>query len=281
MLPLASAEPGSWSFYPGPLVLLLPITIWFVYRWKQVDAHPARLLSFLLGIAVSLIALYSPIDTLGDEHFTAHMIQHLLLIDVAPILCFLGLTKTIFRPATRRLIQLERGAPWLMSPVFGLLAYSLSMWLWHVPALYDAAVRYGWVHALEHISFTVAGGLYWWHLISPVRDQRRLTGMRAPLYMASTKLLVGALGIVLTFAPTALYDVYSAPVSSWGLTPREDQQLGGAIMALEQTMIMGVALAWLVVRAFERSEREQQRKERFADQRRAAAAAKDGARELY
>lgn len=276
---LASTDPGSWSFYPGPLVLLLPVTVWFIYRWRAVQAHPGRLLSFLLGIAVSLIALYSPIDSLGDEHFTMHMVQHLLLIDVAPILCFLGLTKAIFRPATRRLIQLERGAPWLLSPVFGLVAYTGSMWFWHVPFFYDAAVNYGWVHAIEHISFTVAGGLYWWHLISPVRDQRRLGGMQAPLYMASTKLLVGALGIVLTFAPEALYSVYDAPTSSWGLTPREDQQLGGAIMALEQTIIMGVALVWLVVRAFERSEREQLRKERYADQRRAEAAA--SSRELY
>ncbi len=118
---LASADPGSWSFYPGPLLLLLPVTVWFVYRWRAVPAHPARLLSFLLGIGVTLIALYSPIDSLGEEHFTMHMVQHLLLIDVAPILCFLGLTKAIFRPATRRLIQLERARPGSSRP-------SLASW---------------------------------------------------------------------------------------------------------------------------------------------------------
>ncbi len=133
-----------------------------------VRAHPARLISFMAGIACAVAALFSPIDALGERHFTMHMVQHLLLLDFAPVLCILGLTKQIFRPATRRVIQLEKDVPWLMSPIFGLIVYTAAMWVWHVPALYDAAVRHTGVHALEHVVFTVAGGLYWWHLISPV-----------------------------------------------------------------------------------------------------------------
>lgn len=277
MLALATADAG-WTFYPGPLLLLLPITAAYLWRWRAVRAHPARLLSFLLGVLTVAVALYSPIDTLGEQHFTMHMAQHLLLLDVAPLLVLFGLTKQIFRPATRRVIQLERSAPWLMSPMTGLLAYVVVMWMWHAPALYNAAVEHTFVHAIEHLMFTVAGGLYWWHLVSPVRDQRQLSGMGAVLYMASTKVLVGILGIFLTFAPNALYDVYST--SLWGLTPREDQQLGGAMMALEQTIVMGVALAWLVIRAIDRSEREQRKQERYAG-RQAATSATPPARELY
>ncbi len=281
MFPLAASDPAGWSFYPGPLLILVPITVAYVYRWWAVRAHPARLLSFVLGIAATVAALFSPIDALGEQHFTMHMVQHLLLLDVAPVLCLLGLTKQIFRPATKRVIQLERSAPWLMSPLFGLIAYVVAMWFWHVPTFYNAAVRHSLVHVAEHVVFTFAGALYWWHLISPVRDQRQLSGMGAVLYMVATKVLVGILGIFLTFAPDALYDVYGS--TSWDMTPREDQQLGGALMALEQTIVMGVALAWLVVRAIDRSEREQRRIERYGDRSAGArgAGGKPPTRELY
>ncbi|MFT4034096.1 MAG: cytochrome c oxidase assembly protein [Patulibacter sp.] len=282
MLALATTNAVGWTFYPGPLLILAPVSIAYLRRWWAVRAHPMRLISFALGIACAVVALYSPVDALGERHFTMHMVQHLLLLDAAPVLCLLGLTKQIFRPATRRVIALEQHAPWLMSPLFGLGVYTLAMWVWHVPAIYDAAVRHTGVHALEHMIFTVGGGLYWWHLISPVRDQRQLSGMAAVLYMLTTKVLVGILGIALTFAPNALYGVYTD--ASWGLTPREDQQIGGALMALEQTIVMGVALAWLVIRAIDRSEREQRRIERYgAPPARSGsrAAGSSSARELY
>ena len=82
------------------------------------------------------------------------------------------------------------------------------MWVWHVPALYDAALRHPFVHVLEHTFFMTAGLLYWWHLLSPIRTRLRLSGMGPVVYMLSTKLLVGLLGIGLTFAPDALYAFY-------------------------------------------------------------------------
>ncbi len=270
---LIAAADAHWSLQLGPLLLLLPITVAYLVRWRAVSAHPGRLLSFLLGILVAGVALMSPIDALGDELFVMHMTQHLLLLDVAPVLCLLGLTKPIFRPATKRVIQLEKSVPWLMSPKFGLAAYVGGMWIWHWPGLYSLAVENSTVHVLEHITFTIIGGLYWWHLISPVRDQRHLSGMGAVLYMVVTKVTVGILGIALTFMPRAIYDVYVENPGAWGMTPLEDQRLGGVLMATEQSIIMGVALVWLFIRAIDRSEKEQQRKERFEDRKAAAEAA--------
>lgn len=264
-MPLPIAAEAGWHFQLGPLILLVPITVAYVHRWRAVQAHPGRLVTFLLGIATATVALMSPIDPLGDELFTMHMVQHLLLLDVAPVLVLLGLTKPIFRPATKRVIQLEQRASWLMSPKTGLLVYVAGMWVWHWPGLYNAAVTNSTVHVLEHVTFSVIGGLYWWHLISPVRDQRRLSGMGAVLYMATTKVLVGILGIALTFMPRAIYDVYVEQDQPWGLTALEDQRIGGVLMATEQSIIMGVALVWLFVTAIDRSEREQRRKERFGD----------------
>ena len=138
------------------------------------------------------------------------------------------------------------------------------MWGWHVPALYDAALRHPLVHALEHTFFMTAGVLYWWHLISPIRSRARLTGMGPVVYMLSTKVLVGILGIAITFAPDPLYAFYKDHTPIWGLDAGGDQSLAGAIMALEQSIVMGIALAWLFVRALAESESDEQRAERYA-----------------
>jgi len=285
MLAVAATEPAGWTLYPGPLFLLVPITVAYLVRWRKVGAHPGRLVLFLLGMALAAVALFSPIDTLGDQLLTMHMIQHLLLLDIVPILCFLGLTKAIFRPATKHLIRLERGAPWLLAPLLGVVAYIAGMWFWHWPTMYDAAVRYPGVHVLEHLTFAIIGGLYWWHLISPIRDSRRLSGMGAVMYMSATKVFVGILGIALTFIPRSIYPVYQQQVNPWGFTPAEDQSLAGVIMATEQSIIMTIALVWLIAQAIERSEKEQLRKERFGEPGRAARPAADrsagGSRELY
>jgi cytochrome c oxidase assembly factor CtaG len=139
------------------------------------------------------------------------------------------------------------------------------MWLWHVPALYDAALDNAWVHTLEHLSFGAAGLLYWWHLLSPIRSRMRLGGMGPVAYMAVTKILVGFLGILLAFAPDLLFTSYDHTGKRWGLTAQDDQQVAGLIMALEQSIVMGIALAWLFARMLSESEEEEQRAERYAD----------------
>jgi cytochrome c oxidase assembly factor CtaG len=218
---------------------------------------------YLCGLLAVLVALVSPVDVLGEQLLLMHMVQHILLLDVAPILMILGLTKVLLRPATRRLQTIERRVGFLAHPVFAVLAYAGLMWLWHIPAMYDAALHNDVVHALEHVCFGLAGGLYWWHLLSPIRGRMRLGGMGPVLYMVTTKLLVGMLGIVLAFAPNAIYSTYAHHPHYWGLTPREDQNLAGLLMALEQSIVMGIALVWLFVRMLTESEREAQRAEQY------------------
>ena len=94
-------------------------------------------------------------------------------------------------------MRLERAAGPLAHPVFAIALYVATMGVWHVPAMYDAALEYPVVHVLEHMSFAIAGGLYWWHLLSPIRARRRLGGMGPVVYMLATKVLVGLLGILL------------------------------------------------------------------------------------
>ena len=240
---------------------------WAWRRARRPQApHPpgyGRLILFGSGLAVILAALVSPLDSLGDQLMVMHMVQHMLLLDLAPILLILGLTKGLLRPVTRRVQSVERRAGPLAHPAFAVLAYAGLLWLWHIPFMYDQAQGNSGLHVLEHLCFAAAGALYWWHLLSPIRSRMRLGGLGPIGYMVSTKLLVGLLGVGLAFAPNSLYPFYSHQPTYWGLSPHFDQSMAGVVMALEQSIVMGTALVYLFVRMLTESEREAQRAERF------------------
>jgi cytochrome c oxidase assembly factor CtaG len=260
----------AWSFDPFAVLSVLVLVLLYGAGWRRARRAGAahrpslgRLAVFAAGVLAILAALVSPIDHLGEQLLVMHMVQHILLLDLAPILMILGLTKVLLRPATRRLQALERRAGPIAHPVFAVIAYSGLMWLWHVPGVYDLALGHSGVHALEHTCFFAAGALYWWHILSPIRNRRRLGGLGPIAYMVSTKLLVGALGVALAFAPHAIYSYYVHQPRFWGLSAVEDQSLAGLAMALEQSIVMGIALVALFVQMLTESEREAQRQERF------------------
>jgi putative membrane protein len=261
----------SWSLQPLPMLGAAAAGGAYVSRWRRARegrggrgrAPVWRLCCFFGALLLLLGALISPLDTLAEQLFLMHMVQHVLLLDLVPILAIASLTKAIMRPATRRLQALERRMGALARPAFAVVAYVGVIWAWHLPALYDLALRHSGVHVLEHLSFLAVGSLYWWHLLSPIRPRVGLRGMAPVVYMASTKLLVGALGMGLAFAPSALYAFYEHRARVWGISAVTDQALAGLIMAVEQSIVMGVALAALFIRALGESEREQQRRERY------------------
>jgi cytochrome c oxidase assembly factor CtaG len=262
---------ASWSFAPGVLILVGAAGWVYVARWRKSRRterfhRPSvgRLVLYLGGLVTLLIALVSPVDSLGDQILAMHMVQHLLLIDIAPILLILGLTKVILRPVTRRIHTVERRAGFLASPIFALLLYCGAIWAWHIPALYDATVRHTGIHVVEHLTFSIVGFLYWWHVLSPIRSRFRLGGLGPVVYMASTKLVLGFLGIVITFAPDVLYKVYEGH-RYWGMSPHADQQVAGALMAVEQSLVMGIALAVLFIRVLGEADTRDLRTERQAD----------------
>lgn len=263
----------SWSLEPDVLLGVALVGGAYVARWRSVrrgrsaraaaEAPVWRLCCFLGSLLATLIALVSPVDELADQLFLMHMAQHMLLLDVVPILAILGFTKVILRPLTRAIGELERRAGALASPAFAVVLYVGVIWAWHVPEAYDAALRHPPVHVLEHLTFLLAGSLYWWHLLSPIRARLRLGGLGPIAYMGATKLFAGALGMGLAFAPSALYPYYVHHARVWGLSAHDDQSIAGLIMAVEQSVVMGIALVVLFVRALAESEREQQRRERY------------------
>ena len=267
----------GWTFEPGALLAIALLTGAYAARFRTVRAEaashavstraisPWRAVAFAGAIAIMVVALVSPVDALADQIFAMHMVQHVLLLDLVPILLMLSLTKTLLRPVTRRMQRLERAAGPLAHPAFAVVVYVAVMWIWHVPALYDAALEHPYVHVFEHVCMLSAGLLYWWHLLSPIRSRISIGPFGPVVYMLATKLLVGLLGIGITFAPDPLYAFYEDAPRVWGLSALDDQAVAGAIMAIEQSVVMGIVLAVLFVKALEESERDEERAERYAE----------------
>jgi cytochrome c oxidase assembly factor CtaG len=260
----------SWTIAPAVLVSVAVYAWVYGVRWRNVrrthgarGAGLGRLALWLTGLTLVLAALVSPLDRISEQLASAHMIQHLILADLVPITLIVAFTKVLLRPVTRTVHAVERRAGFLAHPVVGVVAYVGFMWLWHVPALYDAALNHAGVHVLEHLTFAASGSLYWWHLISPIRSRLRLGGMAPVAYMASTKLLVGALGVFLAFYPKLLYTPYAVSGERWGMTPLDDQHVAGLIMGLEQSIVMGIGLAYLFTRMLTEADAADERADRY------------------
>lgn len=266
------SPPTTWGPELAPTLLASLLIAVYLKRWVTVRrstdrAHAPlwRLVAFVLGGLTLVVAQGNPIDGLGDYLLVMHMVQHLLLLDIFPLLLLFGLNRVLMRPITRRILWIERRIGFLASPWFGLAAYTLGMWFWHVPALYNAASRSPTVHLLEHMTFTAIGFLYWWHLLRPIPGRDRMTSMAPMAYMGITKVTVGLLGMALTFAPRALYDFYADQPTYWGLSAIADQGMAGALMATEQVLIMGVAFGVLFIRGLREAEQQALREERLMD----------------
>jgi cytochrome c oxidase assembly factor CtaG len=268
------ADPNlHWTIAPA---ILFPIAVYawlWIRRYREVrresgprGAGPRHLAAFIGAIVVLLTALVSPLDGLGEDYlFSAHMVQHLLLGDIAPLLILLSLSRVIMRPLTRRLQALERALGPLAHPATALILWLGLVYLWHVPALYDAALNHSAIHALQHVSFFTAGMLVWWPLIQPVPMRNRLTGMWTFGYIATAKFGLAALGLYLTWSTTVLYSYYEHVPRIWGLSAISDQNVGGAIMMLEQSVLLVSVLAVVFTRMLRQSEEEQLRRERLEE----------------
>ena len=198
---------------------------------------------------VLLGALVSPLHALGETLFSAHMVEHELLMAVAaPLLVMArpGNAMLWAFPAAWRLAMggLVRSRScksvwqWLTSPVAATVLHGVAIWAWHVPALFDAALESETLHWLQHLSFFVTALLFWWALVH-ARGRERGYGA-AVFYLFATALHSGFLGVLLTFAPMPLYSGQSA-ASGWGLTRLEDQQLAGLIMWIPGGTIYALA----------------------------------------
>lgn len=254
----------------APLALMAGIYAW---RFREArreaggrGAGPLQALAFAGAMIALLGALVSPLDGLGSDYlFSAHMLQHVLLGDIAPLLLLLSLSRVIMRPATRRLARVERALGPLASPGTAILVWLGTMYLWHVPALYDAAAQQPLLHMVEHASFFLAGLALWWPLVQPVPMRRALRGMQPLAYIAFAKGGLAALGLFLAWSSTAHYPWYEDTPRIWGLSPVEDQNVAGVIMMVEQSVTLVLVMVWQFTRMLTRSEEDELRRERLEE----------------
>jgi putative membrane protein len=199
--------------------------------------RPREAFLFAAGWLALAVAVISPLHALGGVLFSAHMTQHELLMVVAAPLLVLGrplvafvwaLPKRWRRSVGRWARQSWVRAPWrvLTRPAVASAAHAAALGVWHLPGPYEATYYSAGLHALQHVSFLSTALLFWWALLRPAPGGEGESV--AWLFVAS--LLTGALGALLAFAPELWYPHYAATTGPWGLTPIDDQQLGGVIM---------------------------------------------------
>jgi cytochrome c oxidase assembly factor CtaG len=214
----------------------------------------ARTASVLAGCGLLVAALVTPLDTLARTYLVwAHLLQNVVLAEWAPLLLVLGIPPVLAERLAR-----PRGMRALTRPFVALPLWVGTYALWHVPALYDAALRRPeWLLPLEHATYVVVGLLFWWCVWQDA-PHRLSSGARAG-YVVAAFVLSAPLGLVLALVPNAIYDAYaSAPERVFGLSRLEDQQLGGMTMAAEQSIVFfGVFAYWFLRFLSEQEELEE------------------------
>jgi cytochrome c oxidase assembly factor CtaG len=235
-------DPFAWSW---SLEVLVPIVLaaWYLHATRGIR-DPWRATAFLGGCLLLVAALVTSLDTLAREYLVwAHLVQNVVLAEWAPLLLVLGVPPPLAGriasvAAVRRLTQ----------PVVALPLWVGTYAAWHVPALYDAALRHPHsLLALEHATYLLTGLCFWWCVWHDA-PHRLGSGARAG-YAFAAFVLSAPLGLVLALVPRPLYDFYAAaPERVWGISRLTDQQLGGMTMAGEQSVVFFVVFAFWFLR---------------------------------
>jgi putative membrane protein len=259
---------AGWSWEPGVVIPLLLAGGLFALgarkRWGRPDWSSKEALSFCAGWLVLFGALVSPIHELGGQLFWVHMTQHeLLMIVAAPLLVFsrplmwwLWAMPQPWREAIGHFFgRRTTAAIWaaMTAPLFVWLLHGGTLWLWHIPILYNASVESEGVHALQHITFLSTALLFWWTLLHGRHG--RLTYGSGVVYCFTTAVHTSVLGALMTFAPCIWYAIYDGRTAAFHLTPLQDQQIGGLIMWVPAGVVFTVLGLWLLAAWIRESER--------------------------
>lgn len=284
MDPIVRAALTSWSWRPEVIIALLVFGTLFIVGWsrlRSISGPPRnrralgavwRPVSYIAGLFVIGFALMSPLDVLVQQLFFMHMIQHLLLIMVAPILLLLpnpmpfllwGLPQSARLAAGRALnnvIHKESVIGRLLRKVTGPVAVWFIMILfivgWHDPNMYNAALRSELVHDLEHVTMFMAGMLFWWTVTGAgPRLHRNMSRPAKVIFVIAAIPPNMALGAALAFSQQPIYSFYNDMPRLWGISVLDDQRLSGIIMWIPGSMMYfmtALALIFMILSGEER-----------------------------
>jgi putative membrane protein len=227
----------SWDFDPQVIIGCVVLSV--AYLIGNRAKFDRKCILFLLGVLTIFLALVSPVDAIGEDYlFSVHMLQHMMLGVIAPILLVIGLPASFVETWLKIpfVTTLERI---LSYPPLTLFLANAVFWVWHLPSLYNLTLENDTVHIFEHLTLMVTGTMLWWPVFKPI-PQGRLQPMHAMIYLAIAASVCTILGILFTISDTPYYDCYANPQDDlgalkliredWGLSQIDDQKLGGAIM---------------------------------------------------
>ena len=262
---IGAAPPGEpgWDAL-ATLLLLMAAALYFTGEAKARTRvgpvlRPWEMAAFTLGLLTIGIALVSPLDAWSDVLFAAHMSQHeLLMVVAAPLIVFgrpwiatLWAMPPSWRPSVRRIIRqptVLRVWHLATAPIFVVVLHAVTLWAWHVPALFDAALDDDRIHAVQHAMFFGTAWLFWWALVHG-RYGRAGYGL-AVLYVFFTATHAGILGAALALAGRTFYPVQADRAAEWGVDPLGDQHVAGLVMwvpgcAILLLLALALLAAWL------------------------------------
>jgi putative membrane protein len=260
-LPVAHVEA---VFAPLELLPLVVVAVLYAKRASTLAARGRpvpiwRQLCFAAGLLAIVAALVSPIAHIAEELVIAHMFEHLLLGDIATLLLVLGLTGPLLQPVLA--IRFFDRLRILAHPLVALPLWAVSFYLWHIPALYDAAYGTAPAHLLEHASFVFFGCLMWMPVFGPLPKPSWFTAAWKVGYVIAVRFAGAILGNVLMWSGSVLYPAYAEGERYWGISPLADQSTAGVIMMIEGTFLGLGLLAWF----FFEAAREGSEKQRLLD----------------
>jgi putative copper resistance protein D len=245
-----------------------------LYLWGTLHIRTVwpmrRTVGFMGGLACVVVALDSGIGAYDDQLLTVHMVQHMLLLLVAPLLLLAGRPVILVLrclPARRR--RAPAGVLYRLGsvtrPAVCLVTFSSVLVVTHLPAFYDATLRHPAAHDAEHVLYLIAGLLLWWPLldVDPV-PSHRLSGLGRLVYLLATMPAMAIVGAYLNRHPTLVYPPYGAPAHAMGFSAVVDQERAGAIMWVAGSAILIAVGLWVTIAALVAEERRQQAREAHA-----------------
>jgi putative membrane protein len=241
---------------------LLPATIagvLYALRVHALQGTPRavpgiRQASFYSGLVV-IVATLTMTGRLSDELFAAHMAEHLLIADLGSLLLVLGLTAPVLAPILR--VKAFDRLRVIAHPLVAFPLWAVDLYLWHAPALHEAAVRHAGVHALQHMSFVFFGANMWLALLGPLPKPAWFGNLAKLVYVIAVRLAGAVLGNVFVFGGHVFYGVYAAGERAHGISPGADQNAAGAIMMIEGSLLTICLFAWLFARTAREGEERQ------------------------
>jgi cytochrome c oxidase assembly factor CtaG len=257
----------SWSAPLGVSVSLCLAGLVYTRGWFLLrNAFPGlisggRLAAFFAGIVSVWTAVGSPLEGFDDVSLTVHMVQHLLLMAVGPPLILLGapalpmlrglpqsMARDLVGPLLRWSLVKSLGRL-VTNPVICWLAATFALIVWHVPSVFELALRWDWLHEIEHVCFLGSGLLFWWPVVQPWPSVPRWPRWSIPLYLFCATLPCDALSGFLAFCDRVVYPSYLSAPQAFDLSPLQDQECAATLMWVSVTIIFLVPAALVTIRS--------------------------------